>query len=241
MREEVSDHSLGRVLSRQIRLAREVRGDRDGIRTFIAVDLGKPLRDRCAALQETLARSGADVKWVEVENLHVSLLFLGEVDDREIATLCGYCGVGCGVLASVSNNEIISVRGDPAHPANFGRLCSKGLSLHKADPSFRALYPEIGGERKSWDEALDFVADKFSRTISLHGPDAVAFYVSGQFLTEDYYVFNKLAKGLIGTNNIDTNSRLCMASAVAGYKLGPYDFDASLPGQDFSKLGWAKD
>ncbi len=137
---------------------------------------------------------------------------------REIATVCGYCGVGCGVLASVSNNEIISVRGDPAHPANFGRLCTKGLSLHKADPSFRGLYPEIGGERKSWDEALDFIADKFSRTISLHGPDAVAFYVSGQFLTEDYYVFNKLAKGLIGTNNIDTNSRLCMASAVAGYK-----------------------
>jgi len=137
---------------------------------------------------------------------------------REIATVCGYCGVGCGVLASVSNNEIISVRGDPAHPANFGRLCTKGLSLHKADPSFRGLYPEIGGERKSWDEALDFMADKFSSTISLHGPDAVAFYVSGQFLTEDYYVFNKLAKGLIGTNNIDTNSRLCMASAVAGYK-----------------------
>ncbi len=135
---------------------------------------------------------------------------------REIATVCCYCGVGCGVLASVSNNEIISVRGDPAHPANFGRLCTKGLSLHKADPSFRGLYPEIGGERKSWDEALDFIADKFSRTISLHGPDAVAFYVSGQFLTEDYYVFNKLAKGLIGTNNIDTNSRLCMASAVAG-------------------------
>jgi assimilatory nitrate reductase catalytic subunit len=137
---------------------------------------------------------------------------------REIATTCCYCGIGCGVLASVSNNVITSVKGDPNHPANFGRLCNKGLALHKADPSFRGLYPEIGGERKSWDEALDFIADKFSRTISLHGPDAVAFYVSGQFLTEDYYVFNKLAKGLIGTNNIDTNSRLCMASAVAGYK-----------------------
>jgi assimilatory nitrate reductase catalytic subunit len=137
---------------------------------------------------------------------------------REIATTCCYCGVGCGVLATVSNNEIISVRGDPAHPANFGRLCTKGLSLHRADPSFRALYPEVCGERRSWDEALDFIADIFSRTISRYGPDSVAFYVSGQFLTEDYYVFNKLAKGLIGTNNIDTNSRLCMASAVAGYK-----------------------
>ncbi|HYN13100.1 MAG TPA: nitrite reductase small subunit NirD [Burkholderiales bacterium] len=137
---------------------------------------------------------------------------------HEIATTCCYCGIGCGVLACVSNNEIISVKGDPAHPANFGRLCTKGLSLHKADPSFRALYPEVCGERRSWDDALDFIADIFSRTISLDGPDAVAFYISGQFLTEDYYVFNKLAKGLIGTNNIDTNSRLCMASAVAGYK-----------------------
>jgi assimilatory nitrate reductase catalytic subunit len=137
---------------------------------------------------------------------------------REIATTCCYCGIGCGVLAAVSNNVITSVKGDPAHPANFGRLCTKGLSLHKADPSFRGLFPEIRGERKSWDETLDFLASKFHQTIAAHGPDAVAFYVSGQFLTEDYYVFNKLAKGLIGTNNIDTNSRLCMASAVAGYK-----------------------
>jgi assimilatory nitrate reductase catalytic subunit len=137
---------------------------------------------------------------------------------REIATTCCYCGIGCGVLASVSSNVITSVRGDPAHPANFGRLCTKGLSLHKADPSFRALFPEVCGERRSWDEALEYVAGRFAETIARHGPDSVAFYVSGQFLTEDYYVFNKLAKGLIGTNNIDTNSRLCMASAVAGYK-----------------------
>ena len=137
---------------------------------------------------------------------------------REVATTCCYCGVGCGVLASVSKNEIFSVRGDPSHPANFGRLCTKGLSLHKADASFRALYPEIGGRRAQWHEALDHVAQRFRRIIETHGPDAVAFYISGQLLTEDYYVFNKLAKGLIGTNNIDTNSRLCMASAVAGYK-----------------------
>jgi assimilatory nitrate reductase catalytic subunit len=137
---------------------------------------------------------------------------------REIATTCCYCGVGCGVLASVSNNQVISVRGDPAHPANLGRLCTKGLSLHKADESFRALYPEIGNQRVTWDSALEYLSKRFRETIGQHGPDSVAFYISGQLLTEDYYVFNKLAKGLIGSNNIDTNSRLCMASAVAGYK-----------------------
>jgi assimilatory nitrate reductase catalytic subunit len=137
---------------------------------------------------------------------------------REVATTCCYCGVGCGVLARVANGTIESVRGDPAHPANFGRLCTKGMSLHKAEPSFRALYPEIHNQRKIWDQALDFIAERLRATVAAHGPDAIGFYVSGQFLTEDYYVFNKLAKGLIGTNNIDTNSRLCMASAVAGYK-----------------------
>src|SRR5258706_11868387 len=137
---------------------------------------------------------------------------------REVATTCCYFGMGCGVLASVCGDAIVSVRGDPKHPANFGRLCTKGLSLHKADPSFRGLFPEINDERKSWDETLAYLAGRFADTIARHGPDSVAFYVSGQFLTEDYYAFNKLAKGLIGTNNIDTNSRLCMASAVAGYK-----------------------
>jgi assimilatory nitrate reductase catalytic subunit len=137
---------------------------------------------------------------------------------HEVATACCYCGVGCGVIASVSNNEVTAVRGDPSHPANLGQLCTKGLSLHKADPSYRALVPEIGDRRATWDEALDFAAGKFRQVIEQHGPDAVAFYISGQLLTEDYYVFNKLAKGLIGTNNVDTNSRLCMASAVAGYK-----------------------
>jgi assimilatory nitrate reductase catalytic subunit len=137
----------------------------------------------------------------------------------EVATTCCYCGVGCGVLAKVEKkNEIVSIRGDPSHPANKGRLCAKGLALHKADPGFRALFAEIGDRRATWDEALDFVAEKFRNVIREHGPDAVAFYISGQLLTEDYYVFNKLAKGLIGTNNVDTNSRLCMASAVAGYK-----------------------
>lgn len=136
----------------------------------------------------------------------------------EIASVCCYCGIGCGVLIDAEEGEIRGVRGDPAHPANFGRLCTKGLSLHKTDRASRALYPEIRGKRKSWAETLDYVGARFAKTIALHGPDSVAFYVSGQLLTEDYYVFNKLAKGLIGTNNIDTNSRLCMSSAVAGYK-----------------------
>jgi len=137
---------------------------------------------------------------------------------REVATTCCYCGVGCGVLAKVENQSIASVRGDPSHPANFGRLCSKGMALHKADGSFRGLFPEVEGKRATWEEALDCAASRFRKIIHESGPDAVAFYISGQLLTEDYYVFNKLAKGLIGTNNVDTNSRLCMASAVAGYK-----------------------
>ena len=139
---------------------------------------------------------------------------------REVATTCCYCGVGCGVLVSPVQNEIVSLRGDPAHPANRGQLCTKGTTLHLSQrPEFRLLYPEIGGKRASWSEALDLAAKRFSACIAEHGPDSVAFYISGQLLTEDYYVFNKLAKGLIGTNNVDTNSRLCMSSAVAGYKL----------------------
>lgn len=144
---------------------------------------------------------------------------------KETKSTCCYCGVGCGVIIQSEQDKIIGVRGDPGHPANFGRLCTKGSTLHlttKLDN--RALYPEMrltrdaGRQRVSWDESLDYLADKFAQTIAAHGPDSVAFYVSGQLLTEDYYVFNKLAKGLIGTNNIDTNSRLCMSSAVAGYK-----------------------
>jgi assimilatory nitrate reductase catalytic subunit len=139
---------------------------------------------------------------------------------KHVRTTCCFCGVGCGVIATSSNNTIASVKGDPAHPANFGRLCTKGAALHlSTDTSARLLYPEVNGERASWDEALDYAAQKFAQVIADHGPDAVAFYISGQLLTEDYYVFNKLAKGLIGTNNVDTNSRLCMSSAVAGYKM----------------------
>jgi assimilatory nitrate reductase catalytic subunit len=137
----------------------------------------------------------------------------------ETRTTCPYCGVGCGVIAARENNGAITVRGDPAHPANFGRLCSKGSALAETiDLEGRVLHPEIAGVRSSWDEALDLVATRFSETIAEHGPDSVAFYVSGQLLTEDYYVANKLMKGFIGSANIDTNSRLCMASSVAGHR-----------------------
>jgi assimilatory nitrate reductase catalytic subunit len=139
---------------------------------------------------------------------------------KQVATTCCFCGVGCGVIASASNNTITAVKGDPAHPANHGRLCTKGAALHlSTDPAARLLYPEVNGQRATWEQALHYAATKFREIIATHGPDAVAFYISGQLLTEDYYVFNKLAKGLIGTNNVDTNSRLCMSSAVAGYNM----------------------
>lgn len=143
----------------------------------------------------------------------------------ETKATCCYCGVGCGVIIKTENHRIIDVKGDPDHPANFGRLCTKGSTLHlTAKLDARGLFPELrterGAERQrsTWDDALNHVVDKFADTIAQHGPDSVAFYISGQLLTEDYYVFNKLAKGLIGTNNVDTNSRLCMSSAVTGYK-----------------------
>jgi len=148
----------------------------------------------------------------------------------ETRSTCPYCGVGCGVLIASDGAHITGVRGDPNHPANRGRLCSKGQTLHlTAAPAVqqqtRLLHPlhrPVRGaapQRIGWDPALDLAAQRFHDTIAAHGPDAVGFYISGQLLTEDYHVFNKLAKGLIGTNNIDTNSRLCMSSAVAGYKL----------------------
>lgn len=135
-------------------------------------------------------------------------------------TTCPYCGVGCGVLASVAEGgNRVSVSGDPDHPANFGRLCSKGSALHETlSLNERLLSPMVSGREVGWDAALNEVADRFSDSIAKHGPDSVAFYVSGQLLTEDYYVANKLMKGFIGSANIDTNSRLCMASSVAGHK-----------------------
>jgi assimilatory nitrate reductase catalytic subunit len=138
---------------------------------------------------------------------------------KDVKTTCPYCGVGCGVIATRQDDGKVTVKGDPDHPANFGRLCSKGSALGETVAlEGRIFYPEIDGKRASFDEALDLVAEKFSAAIAEHGPDSVAFYVSGQCLTEDYYVANKLMKGFIGSANIDTNSRLCMASSVAGHR-----------------------
>ena len=134
-------------------------------------------------------------------------------------TTCPYCGVGCGVLARANADGSAEIKGDPEHPANFGRLCSKGSALGETlSLDGRLLAPIVDGAVTNWDEALDLVARRFSETIAAHGPDSVAFYVSGQLLIEDYYVANKLMKGFIGSANIDTNSRLCMASSVAGHR-----------------------
>jgi assimilatory nitrate reductase catalytic subunit len=148
----------------------------------------------------------------------------------ETRSTCPYCGVGCGVLIESDGAQITGVRGDPDHPANFGRLCTKGSTLHLTATAAvtrqtRLLRPQRRAVRGGalapvgWDAALDEAADRFATTVAQHGPDAVGFYLSGQLLTEDYYVFNKLVKGLIGSNNVDTNSRLCMSSAATGYKL----------------------
>ena len=132
----------------------------------------------------------------------------------EVRTTCAYCGVGCGVIARPDGTIV----GDPEHPANRGRLCSKGAALAETlVDADRLTHPLLQGRRVSWDRALDLVAERFRATIAEQGPDSVALYVSGQCLTEDYYVANKLMKGFIGSANIDTNSRLCMASTVAGH------------------------
>ncbi|OYV00234.1 MAG: nitrate reductase [Burkholderiales bacterium PBB5] len=147
----------------------------------------------------------------------------------ETASTCPYCGVGCGVLIQSEGPRITGVRGDPDHPANFGRLCSKGSTLHLTASDavtrqvrllqpLRRLSRDAAPQPVAWDTAMTEAADRLVAIAHQHGPDAIGFYLSGQLLTEDYYVFNKLGKGLLGTNNVDTNSRLCMSSAVAGYK-----------------------
>ena len=174
----------------------------------------------------------------------------GNLIDSSITTIrttCPYCGVGCGVLASVNATEVLSVKGDPEHPANFGKLCSKGSALAQTLGTARRLTEpyyqnkqavmqqhqpmQLGNdfnardisekpliEQTDWDTVLDDVASRLNDTIAKHGRDSIMFYVSGQLLTEDYYVANKFIKGFIGNNNIDSNSRLCMSSAVAGHK-----------------------
>nr|HRO61261.1 molybdopterin-dependent oxidoreductase [Burkholderiaceae bacterium] len=144
-------------------------------------------------------------------------------------TTCPYCGVGCGLRVESRENGSIAVTGDETHASNRGRLCVKGSALAETiglegrllRPAIRSARGEASSLRTaSWGTALQTVADGLRRTVDRHGPDAVAFYVSGQLLTEDYYVANKLMKGFIGSANIDTNSRLCMSSAVAAHKRG---------------------
>ena len=141
-----------------------------------------------------------------------------------VRTICPYCGVGCGVLARSDGHGGAQISGDPAHPANFGKLCSKGSALGETlSLKTRLLYPMIRDTRGTlvhadWNIALEKVANGLNAVIAKHGPNAVAFYLSGQLLTEDYYVANKLMKGFIGSANVDTNSRLCMASSVAAHR-----------------------
>jgi assimilatory nitrate reductase catalytic subunit len=174
------------------------------------------------------------------------------VERRTTKTTCCYCGVGCGMLVHTETvagrTEIKSVEGDPGHPANHGRLCTKGSTLGLTTQAHiytqtRAQAPELRHtktarrEAVSWEQASEHVAQRLAELIAAHGPESVGVYVSGQLLTEDYYVFNKLVKGLIGTNNIDTNSRLCMSSAVAGYK---QSFGADAPPCSYTDIEHAK-
>ncbi|MFC3281989.1 nitrate reductase [Litchfieldella rifensis] len=138
---------------------------------------------------------------------------------HQARTTCPYCGVGCGVMASVEGDTLTAVAGDSDHPANYGRLCVKGSALHETlGRQGRLTRPRVDGVEVDWDTALDAVATRLARTRQAHGDASVAAYLSGQLLTEDYYVANKLFKGFLGTPHLDTNSRLCMASAVAAYK-----------------------
>ena len=138
------------------------------------------------------------------------------MSEAAIRTTCAYCGVGCGIVATPTGPRSVTIRGDEAHPANAGRLCSKGTHLGETvGLEGRLLHPMIGKKRATWDKALNLVADRFRETIARHGPDSVAFYVSGQLLTEDYYVANKLMKGFIGSANIDTDKHPLVMAAKA--------------------------
>jgi ferredoxin-nitrate reductase len=143
---------------------------------------------------------------------------------ERIPTQCPYCGVGCGLIAEVDNGRLESVAGDPDHPVNRGATCRKPLGLpdavHAEDRARHPLWrdsPEARFERVSWRQVMGRLARRLTEVVAAHGPDAIAFYISGQLLTEDYYAASKLVKGFLGTNNLDSNSRLCMSSAVAAY------------------------
>jgi ferredoxin-nitrate reductase len=145
--------------------------------------------------------------------------------ERWEKSYCPYCGVGCGLLAGIENNSVRKIKGDPDHPSSLGDLCLKAVYLPETlKTADRLRYPQIRScqdgpfQRTTWDQAVQYLAARYRAILEEHGPDAVAFYGSGQLTTEEYYVANKLTKGFLGTNNFDTNSRLCMASAAVGYK-----------------------
>jgi sulfite reductase (NADPH) flavoprotein alpha-component len=151
---------------------------------------------------------------------------MGNADTTSVRTVCPYCGVGCGMVLEVQDGRVTKVSGDKNHPANFGRLCTKGLTvgatLRTPDRLGRAQMRTLRSEKLApvpLDEAIQGVAGKLNSTLKLYGPDAVAFYVSGQLSMEAQYLINKLSKGFVRTNNIESNSRLCMSSAASGYKL----------------------
>ncbi|MEJ7817742.1 MAG: molybdopterin-dependent oxidoreductase, partial [Thermoleophilaceae bacterium] len=155
--------------------------------------------------------------------------------ETETRTVCPYCGVGCGLVAKTEGGRLRSVEGDPIYPVNRGRTCRKPLELpaavHAADRAQTPLLRERRNGRfhpSEWDAIMPELAGRLRAIVDEHGPDAVAFYLSGQLLTEDYYAAVKLAKGFLGTNNVDSNSRLCMASAVAGYN-GAFGSDGPPP------------
>ncbi len=148
------------------------------------------------------------------------------MDAHDVKTLCPYCGVGCGLIATTDGERLLSVRGDPDHPANFGRLCPKGATVAQTVDVTTRLRAARVRERQadpfaavSADAAVRHVAERLDRVLQSHGPQGIAFYLSGQMTTESQYVFNKFAKGSLRTNHVDSNSRLCMSSAAAGMTL----------------------
>ncbi len=176
------------------------------------------------AVSASMARVSMSLVYDEED---LSIFDVSNIPDKELtwtASICPYCGVGCGLLVGSKEGKLYKIRGNPAHPANLGLLCAKGATLAQVvDTPDRLLYPLVRRSqsedfvRSTWEDSLSLISQKIRETIHQHGPDSVAFYISGQLLTEDYYVINKLAKGFLGTNNVDSNSRLCMASAAAGY------------------------
>lgn len=163
---------------------------------------------------------------------------MSDLGPQEIRSTCPYCGVGCGIVATVDHGRLLSVRGDDEHPVNRGKTCRKPVELPSAaHHRARALTPKRRGARGasaeaiSWERANEEIAARLLAIREQHGPGAIAFYISGQLLTEDYYAVNKLAKGIIGTNTVDSNSRLCMSSAVAGYR-ETFGFDGPPPGYE---------